>query len=199
MIVMYKGRRGTGKTLTMVKDGLGFYNKGWVIYSNFEVVFPYKKLNNDDILNLPDNDNIKNCVIMIDEIQTIIDSRRSMKSSNLNFSYWIQQIRKKNIVLLCTTQFTRTTDLRLREHIDIVVKPKFLHNYPVVTAEYFDITSEEDLGYIDSKVIVYNPTSIFGLYDTNEIKKSSNMVKVNAELVKDEKKTISKVKGKIKK
>jgi len=179
---MYKGRRGCGKTLTMVKDALNFYDNGWTIYSNFDICIPYKKITNEDIINLVENENIKDCVLLIDEIQTIVDSRRSMKKDNLNFSYFVQQIRKRNIILLCTTQFTRTTDLRLREHTDIVVKPKIYHEYPVVEAEYFDVTSEEELGYIESKIIVYNPQRIFSLYDTNEIKKSVNVSSVKKEV-----------------
>lgn len=175
---MYKGRRGAGKTLTMVKDALNFYDKGWTLYSNFDICIPYKKLSNEDIINIADNESIRDCVLLIDEIQTIIDSRRSMRKENLNFSYFVQQIRKRNIILLCTTQFTKTTDVRLREHTDIVVKPRMYHEYPVVEAEYFDVTSEEDLGYVDSKIIVYNPQRIFSLYDTNEIKQSVNTVKV---------------------
>jgi len=178
MIIMYKGRRGAGKTLTMVKDALGFYNNGWDIYSNFSIGIPYKKIDNVGLLNLGEN-NIRDCVILVDEIQLLMDSRRSMKKENLNFSYFIQQIRKKGIVLLCTTQFTRTTDVRLREHVDIVVKPKFLKQYPVVEVEYFDMTSEEDLGYIESKVIIYDPIKLFNLYDTNEIKEAVNDVKIS--------------------
>jgi len=169
MIILYKGRRGAGKTLTMVKDALNFYDKGWDIYSNFDISIPYKKVVNDDLINLATNDNINNCVLLVDEIQLLIDSRRSMKKESLNFTYFIQQIRKKGIILLCTTQFTRTVDVRLREHVDIVVKPRIYREYPVVEAEYFDVTSEEELGYIESKIIVYNPQRIFSLYDTNEV------------------------------
>jgi hypothetical protein len=169
---MYKGRRGCGKTLTMVKDALNFYNKGWEIYSNFDIAIPYKKLENEHIININENTKIKDCVLLIDEIQTIIDSRRSMRKENLNFSYFVQQIRKRNIILLCTTQFTKTTDIRLREHTDIVVKPKIYREYPIVEATYYDITSEEELNYIDERIIIYNPQAIFNLYDTNEIKQS---------------------------
>ena len=172
MIIMYKGRRGAGKTLTMVKDALNFYNKGWDIYSNFDIGIPYKKITNDTIINMNENPNIKNCVLLIDEIQTIIDSRRSMRKENLNFSYFVQQIRKRNIILLCTTQFTRTTDVRLREHTDVVVKPRIYQEYPVVEAKYYDLTSEEDMGYIDERIIIYNPQPLFNLYDTNEIKEN---------------------------
>lgn len=177
MIVMYKGRRGAGKTLTLVKDAINFYAKGWTIYSNFDIGIPYKKLTNEDIINLADNDNIRDCVLLIDEIQLLMDSRRSMKKENLNFSYFIQQIRKKGIILLCTTQFTRTTDNRLREHVDVIVKPRIIHQYPVVEAEYIDVTSVEDLGFIKSKVVIYNPEAVFSLYDTNEVKKGVNTIK----------------------
>lgn len=175
MIILYKGRRGSGKTLTMVKDAIQLYNKGWTIYSNFSIGIPYKKISNDDIISIADNKSINDCVLLIDEIQTIIDSRRSMKKGNLNFSYFIQQIRKRGIILLCTTQFTKTTDLRLREHVDIVVTPKIDLKYPVVEATYWDVTSVEELGYIESRTIIYNPELIWNLYDTNEIKDSVNL------------------------
>jgi len=186
MIVLYKGRRGAGKTLTMVKDAINFYKRGWTIYSNFDISIPYKKLTNDDILGLPENDNISDCVILLDEIQTIIDSRRSMKGDNLNFSYFIQQIRKKRIVLLATTQFTGTTDKRFREHVDVIVKPRIDFRYPIVKAEYFDMTSEEDFGFIKSRAVIYNPEQVFGFYDTNEIKKSNNTKKKKKEPIRKE-------------
>lgn len=188
MIILYKGRRGCGKTLTMVKDALKFYNKGWTIYSNFNVYIPHKRLSNQDIINLP-NTNINDCVLLIDEIQTIIDSRRSMKGDNLNFSYFIQQIRKRNIILLCTTQFTRTTDLRLREHVDVIVKPKMIHKYPVVEAVYIDLTSEEDLGFLETKSIIYNPMIFWDMYDTNEIKQSDNVKKKKEEVIEEKTKS----------
>ena len=183
MIVMYKGRRGCGKTLTMVKDALNFYQKGWTIYSNFNIEIPYKKLTNDDLINLVSNDKIRDCVLLVDEIQLLIDSRRSQRKENLNFSYFIQQIRKKGIILLCTTQFTKTTDVRLREHVDIVVKPKIIPQYPVVECEYIDITAEEDdiLGLPVTKIVIYNPLPLFELYDTEEIK---NPVETKKEKVK---------------
>lgn len=34
-IVLYKGKRGCGKTLTMVKDGFKYYLNGWKVLRNF--------------------------------------------------------------------------------------------------------------------------------------------------------------------
>ena len=169
MIVLYRGRRGTGKTLTMVKDILLYVNQGWDIVSNIHLhsSIPHRVLSRSEILDLLDT-NLKNYILVLDEIQTIIDSRRSMKKDNMDFSYFIQQIRKKNIILLATTQFTRTVDVRFREHVDILVNPKFMGKYPAVEVEYLDLTTQEDLGYIQSKIIVYDPKPIFNLYDTTE-------------------------------
>lgn len=177
MIILYKGRRGTGKTLTMVKDALNFYDKGWEIYSNFDIAIPYKKVTNEDLINLVENDKVKDCVLLIDEIQLLIDSRRSMKKESINFTYFIQQIRKKGIVLLCTTQFTRTVDVRLREHVDVVVRPRIYHKYPVVEVDYIDLTAEEELGLPEIRTIVYNPERLFNMYDTNEVLQGVNTIK----------------------
>jgi len=171
MIVFYQGRRGAGKTLTMVKDGLRFKLNDWNIYSNIKVEFEHTLLSSEEIINIKKSD-IQNCVLMIDEIQILLDSRRGMKKSNIDFSAFIQQIRKRNIIILCTTQYSNNVDLRFRQHVDIIARPRYLKRYNVVEVVYMDITTEDeyDTAYnIDSMTIVYNPSNIFGLYNTNTI------------------------------
>lgn len=170
MICLYRGRRGTGKTLTMVKDVLLYTQNKWNVISNIHLAdkIPHQVLSRQEIIELLHSD-LRDYVLVLDEIQTIIDSRRSMKKDNMDFSYFIQQIRKKNIILLATTQYTRTVDIRFREHVDILVSPKFIQKYPIVEVEYMDLTTQEDLGYIQTKNIVYDPKPIFALYDTTEI------------------------------
>src|SRR3990170_3083911 len=124
MIILYKGRRGAGKTLSMIKDGLRYYQNGFKILRNFTLSFR-TFISNEEILLLDKNSKIDNCVLMIDEMQIFFDSRRSMKTESINFSNFIQQIRKRNITLLCTTQYSNTIDLRLRQHLDIVAYPNF--------------------------------------------------------------------------
>jgi len=62
----------------------------------------------------------------------IFDSRRSMAKQNLKFSNFIQQIRKRNIILLGTTQYSNTVDLRLRQHLDIIAYPNYIENIKYV-------------------------------------------------------------------
>jgi len=170
---MYKGRRGCGKTLTMVKDGFLLYLKGWRVLRNFHCSFG-EYITEDDILNLNKNSDISNCVIMMDEIQIFFDARRSMRNQNLNFSNFVQQVRKRNITLLGTTQYANTVDLRFRQHVDVLAYPNFIKSLDVCEVVYVDITSLEDniLGNIKEPVnvkIVYNAKPLYNLYLTEEM------------------------------
>ena len=174
-IVLYKGRRGCGKTLTMVKDGLSYYKRGWRVLRNFDCSFG-EYISEEQILNLDKNSDLFNCVIMMDEVQIFFDARRSMRNQNLHFSNFVQQIRKRNIVLLGTTQYANTIDLRFRQHTDIVAYPNFIKSVNVCEVTYVDVTHSEDV--ITSSVgeivipkvkMVYNANQIFNLYSTEEM------------------------------
>lgn len=173
MITLYKGKRGCGKTLTMVKDGYQFYLDGWKVLRNFHCAFG-EYISEDKILELDKNSEIYNCVVMIDEVQIFFDSRRSMRKRNLDFSNFIQQIRKRNIILLGTTQYSNTVDLRFRQHVDVIAYPKFIKEMDVCEVIYVDATSTEDLllntiKEPDSNVIVYEANLVYGLYNTEEL------------------------------
>ena len=168
---MYKGAMGCGKTLTLVKDGLQLHNLGYRVLRNFSLPFG-EYLTNDDILKLDKDSDVDNCVLLIDEIQMFLDSRMGMKKANLRFSYFIQQIRKRNITLLCTTQFARNVDLRLKQHIDVEAHPRFLKEFGVCEVTYVDLTQIENnflLNVEPSQVkIVYDASPIFDIYNTFE-------------------------------
>lgn len=173
MIILYSGRRGSGKTLTMVKDAFRYYKNGWKIFSNIELGFPHEYISDEDILNIQDNEHINNCVLVIDEIQILIDSRKSMSNKNVGFTHFIQQIRKRNIVVLGTTQFKGTVDLRLRQHLDVEARPKHFPKFDVCEVVYVDITAMEswdiDEQTLDSVKTVYDCKPVYVLYDTNKI------------------------------
>lgn len=175
LVVLYKGKRGCGKTLSMVKDGYKHYLRGWKIYSNFYTSFS-TYMNEDEIVSLNEESPYFNCVIMIDEIQILFDARRSGRKQNLNFSYFIQQIRKRNIIILCASQFSNTIDMRLRQHVDILAYPSFDKLTQVCEVRYVDITSTEmdifDIGLEKTFKIgirIFQAQQIFPLYDTNQL------------------------------
>lgn len=172
-LVLYKGKRGCGKTLTLVKDGFNYYKNGYKILANFECAFS-EYISNEEILKLDKNSGLFKCVIMIDELQILFDSRRSMRKENINFSNFIQQVRKRDIIILGATQFGNTIDLRFRQHADIICYPNFIKELDVCEAVYLDVTSVEDtlFSVIKSPVfikIIYDARKIYNLYNTSEM------------------------------
>jgi hypothetical protein len=172
-IVLYKGKRGAGKTLTMVKDGFQYFKEGWLILRNFKTSFG-TYISEEDILKIDKKSKIRDCVIMMDEIQIFFDSRRSMAKQNVSFSNFIQQIRKRNIILLGTTQFSNTVDLRFRQHVDIIAYPNYIERFKVCEVTYIDMTTLEkgllsDMQEPSYTKIIYNPLPIFKMFNTEEM------------------------------
>ncbi|MGV9141417.1 MAG: zonular occludens toxin domain-containing protein [Promethearchaeota archaeon] len=173
-IVLYKGKRGAGKTLTMIKDGYKYYKSGWKVLRNLKACFG-EFIDEESILSLDKTSNIRDCVILMDELQIFFDSRRSMKKENMKFSNFIQQVRKRNIIILGTTQYSNTIDLRLRQHIDILAYPKFIKKFEVCEVTYLDMTSvEDDLFSTFSEpvtvTIVYDAKPLYNMFVTEEMK-----------------------------
>jgi hypothetical protein len=172
LIVLYKGRRGCGKTLTMVKDGYAFFLNGFRVLRNFNCQFG-EYISEEEILKLDKNSDVEDCVIMIDEIQIFFDSRRSMNKKSIDFSNFIQQIRKRNINLLCATQYSNTIDIRLRQHTDIIVYPNFIKDLNVCEVVYLDITTLQDDFFNSTEPkqvkIVYNASEVYPLFNTKEM------------------------------
>lgn len=172
-IVLYKGRKGSGKTLTMIKDGFNFFLDGYMVLRNLNCTYG-TYISEDDILKLDKNSEIKNCVIMLDELQIFFDSRKSMRKQNVQFSNFIQQVRKRNIILLATTQYSNTIDLRFRQHVDVVCYPNYYKEFKVCECVYVDMTSIEDniLQEINQPryvKLIYDAVPIFQMYETEQM------------------------------
>jgi len=173
MIILYQGARGRGKTLSMTKDAYKYHLAGWNIVSNMESLGFAKYMSPEDMLSIDKNFKLDNCVLVIDEIQSMFDSRRSGAKENIKFSVFIQQIRKRGMIFLATTQYANTVDLRFRQHLDIVAVPNFNKNFNVCEVMYVDITTQEDalFGIVEPKVasVVYDARDIFKLYNDKEL------------------------------
>lgn len=171
MIILYRGSRGKGKTLTMVKDAYNFYKAGFRVFGNLKLGFG-KLITSDEVVSLDHASDLKNCVLVVDEIELFFDSRNFGKTQNKTFSHFLQQIRKRNIVILCTAQYVNLIDLRIRQQLDIVVYPRFDKKTKFCSVNYFDLTKIEDC-FTEVKLnptyLVYDASKIFPLYDTYEL------------------------------
>lgn len=68
MLVLYRGARGKGKTLTMVKDAYKFHLLGYRVISNLNLKFG-EYMSSTELLNLSKTSDLKNCILVIDEIE----------------------------------------------------------------------------------------------------------------------------------
>jgi len=170
LIVLYRGRRGAGKTLSMVREAYNYYCRGVPVYTNMTSLNFGTSISEEDLLLMAHNDELEQCVVAIDEIQTLIDSRRSMKKQNVSFNYFMQQIRKRGVILLATTQYTRRVDIGFREQLDILATPRIFSTKAgdVVEVEMTDLTYEDNGLPPMSVTIVYEAKHVYGLYDTDE-------------------------------
>ncbi len=167
MIVLLQGKRGSGKTLTVVELGLEYLEEGWKIYRNFSLPFG-EYLSNEQILEFDRDSDFRDCVILIDEMQILFDSRLWNSKSSIKFSHFIQQLRKRNIVIIGSTQYVDTVEKRIRQHVDIIIQPSFDEDLNVCSYTATDLTSFES-GELLYYEVFYDAEPIFSLYDTKEI------------------------------
>lgn len=175
IIMLFKGSRGKGKTLTMVKDAYKAKIKGKQVIANFKVSFADRIITNEEVLNLDKNSNIFNSCILIDEAGIFFDARSGMKAENKKFSFFIQQARKKNNDIYFCTQYANLIDLRIRQQLDYVVYPNYIDSLKVCEVIYMDATRLEDSALMGQELlpstvkIVYDARQVFDMYDTTEV------------------------------
>ena len=122
------GRRNAGKTLAMTalaKIMKGRYQKWKIpfkIMTNYTVKFadicnPYIV---DDIVLFKSN--IRGGYLCIDELQSVSHNRRSMSKASVGLIQFLTEIRKRQIELVCTTQFPQYIDIQVLYQIDFFIE-----------------------------------------------------------------------------
>ena len=138
IIAMFWGRRGQGKTLSMTAVGAMMLQRylwagikssaanpdGHKICANYHVSFAdfYNPMLVDMLVDFPPWAHHMTC--LVDEILAYFPNRRSLARGNLNFGTFLQQIRKRKIELLFTTQFPQNMDKIMVEQVDLFIRPE---------------------------------------------------------------------------
>lgn len=105
------GDWGTGKTLLTTYIAL---EVALLVLANYEIRCDrWKRLTLDNIFT-----EAFNCILIIDEAYTWIDSRSSGKDLNKYMSYILEQIRKRGVTIFLTYQELSLIDVRFRRQID---------------------------------------------------------------------------------
>lgn len=131
LIIGYVGARGSGKSNAAARTIiLDYMMLGKLVWSNMDIEFNLIKdgkainmksqpLNRLSLVEL--DDVFKNGLIYLDEVNLMMEARRSMSQENLMLSYIVQQLRKRKLNILWSAQSEMHCDDRLRFATDIFI------------------------------------------------------------------------------
>jgi len=131
LVIGFVGPRGSGKSVGAARTViLDYMLKGKTVWSNMEIGFfnhangssAAKKSQSLDRLTLGELDEVyNNGIIYVDEVNLMMEARRSMSQENLMFSYILQQLRKRRLTIIWSAQSEMHCDDRLRFQTDIII------------------------------------------------------------------------------
>ena len=161
------GKQGAGKTLYTVNLLLNNLN-GRKVYSNIKLFnIDYTYMNDSILLDLIKNDinQLNDSIIILDEIHIYLDSRDFMKQNNRELQSIFSQLRKRNILILATTQYLLNVDVRIRRQI------KNIFELSHISGNVFNIKVYDIDGYYSRYLHENNLDLSLGYkyYDTFEV------------------------------
>lgn len=115
------GKTGSGKTLRAVMFAVKDFMFGRQIYGNMTFkVIPYHYVEIPDLVRMVIKDDIDPSpkTLILDEIQTAFDGRRSGSKQNINLALFVSQCRKRGFNIIYTSQFITGADPRMRTLTD---------------------------------------------------------------------------------
>ena len=120
MITSFEGVMGSGKTLTAVALACSeHFQNGKRVISNIHLNFPYIKFDMRYFLEHVQDEQLSNCVTLLDEAHQYMDARRSGGKGNLLWTYYTVQTRKRDVDLFACFHHVDVMDKRFRRQIDI--------------------------------------------------------------------------------
>jgi len=161
MLTIILGDLGSGKTLFMTI--IAYKSKYKTIYSNYTLKIPKKKVKKFTTEILFD-ENLKNCLVLIDEVYTLVDARNFQTSLNKIMSYILFQSRKKNLDIYVTAQLLSTIEKRFRLMANYLVQcENIINGFLYTLTDLYSMTSKQ----------IFLPLKIakkfYRYYDTNEL------------------------------
>ena len=175
--VLMIGRQGSGKTLMATSMVFDEYH-GQKVFSNYTLKgIDYKPItfnrsieqNKDkiDILDMLDKnpDYFNDSIMVLDEIHLYLDSLDFMRTNNRKLQTFFSQLRKRNILLIGTTQYLMNVDIRIRRQCLNVIEMSNKGN-----GIFLAQTSEID-GYFSKPIseIYIDLRKWYNHYNTNEL------------------------------
>lgn len=120
MIITFEGIQGSGKSTAAVAFAHEEHEvNGLKVISNIHLNFDYQKFSLEWFMEHLGDHEMEDCVLLLDEMYQIADSRSAGSRLNKLFSYFMVQTRKRRVDVYFCTHHLDHVDLRLRRAADI--------------------------------------------------------------------------------
>lgn len=156
MIIGLTGKRGAGKTLLM-----SALAKAFAEIMNVPIFSNYGLKGSQDIKRLSDLWKFQNAIICFDEIGVSIDARKW--KDNVQSTYFVNQSRKKSVLMFYTMQDPMLIDIRLRQGTDFMIFCEMRKD--VIIATFVDWYSK----VIGIKLQISDIKRFYDIYDTYRV------------------------------
>lgn len=156
MLIGIMGKMGTGKTLSMSILGVYLHlTTGVPLLANYGLKYSQK------ISSLADLWRMDTAIFCFDELWLTMDSR--LWKDNVQLTRWINQTRKKKLLVFYTTQHISQVEMRVRKATDILI---FTEKLPSGNWLNFIDYQYNNLG---RRFLLPEPERFYKLYDTYEV------------------------------
>lgn len=150
------GKMGAGKTLSMSMLATYLNSKTKLpIYANYGLKGAQRIHNTKELWEM------KQGIFCFDEIWITMDSRNW--GNNVELTHWVNQTRKKGLLVLYTTQHINQVEMRIRKGTDILIycqRKKGKMSLQFIDYQYMQL---------GRRYFLKDPKKFYGLYDTFEV------------------------------
>jgi len=145
------------------------------IFSNNHLNFPYTHFDPAYFLEHAEDEDLRDCILILDEAYIYLDARTSAAKITKLFTYFIGQTRKRGVDLYVCTHHIDVLDKRLRRAIDVRGTCKFnpgpMEEEKAIKKRRYNwarITFRSMSTGAERRLRIYGPP-FYGLYDTTEM------------------------------
>lgn len=164
MLVAIIGQMGSGKTLLMSILSEAFFRQGLPIFATYSLENAERL---DSVKKLLA---VENGVLSLDEFWITLDSRDFGNSKNISLTHWVNMTRKKNLLVMFTTQTFGQIDLRVRNAVDLIFScEKIKLKDKSYMFRYTLVRGSDKIILKSFKIPEFKARNFFKFYDSFEI------------------------------
>jgi len=156
------------------EEGEEAYRESKTVYSNNHLNFPYKQFDPQFFLEHIEDNELEDCILLLDEAYLYLDSRSTATKMNKLFTYFVAQTRKRGVDLYICTHHIDVLDKRLRRALDVRGTCRYnkgpMEEDKVVSKRRYNwvrVTFRDLRTGGERRIRMYGPVFFF-LYDTYE-------------------------------